>query len=116
VDSPKIRRPDRRSAQAEAYRRFYRTARWQRTRADQLAKQPLCETCQSQGRIAAATVCNHADKDSKATEEGFFAGPFTSECQPCHDSVIQKQEKRGHIIGADASGRPLDPGHHWNRT
>lgn len=67
------------------------------------------------GRITAATVCNHVDKDSKATIEGFYAGPFTSECAPCHDSVIQKQEKRGHIIGCDADGLPLDPNHHWNR-
>lgn len=108
-------RPDRRSAEAAAYRSLYRTARWRRTRAEQLSKQPLCETCLSQGRITAATVCNHADKDSKRTEEGFFAGPFTSECAPCHDSVIQKQEKRGHIIGCDDAGMPLDPNHHWNR-
>lgn len=91
------RRPDRRSAEAAAYRRLYRTARWMRTRAEQLAKQPLCETCLSQGRITAATVCNHADKDSKATEEGFFAGPFTSECAPCHDSVIQRNERRAEV-------------------
>lgn len=110
-----MKRPDRRSAEAAAYRRLYRTARWRRTRAEQLFKQPLCETCLSQGRITAATVCNHADRDSKRTEEGFFAGPFTSECAPCHDSVIQKQEKRGHIIGCDDAGMPLDPNHHWNR-
>jgi hypothetical protein len=106
---------DRRSPQAEVYRRLYRTTRWLRTRADQLAKQPLCETCLSEGRVTAATVCNHADKDSKATEEGFFAGPFTSECAPCHDSVIQKQERRGYVIGSHESGMPRDPNHHWNR-
>lgn len=108
-------RRDQRSDQAKEYRRLYGTARWRATRKAQLAKQPLCETCLSQGRITAATVCNHADKDSKLTEDGFFAGPFTSECAPCHDSVIQKQEKRGHIIGCDASGWPLDPQHAWNR-
>ncbi len=108
-------RPDQRSAEAEAYRRLYKTARWRRTRAEQLARKPLCETCLSLGRDAPATVCNHADKDSKATEEGFFAGPFTSECAPCHDGVIQAQEKRGHIIGCDETGLPLDPDHPWNR-
>lgn len=110
----KLSRPDYRSAQAQGYRHLYRTARWRRIRAEQLSKQPLCETCLSMGRITAATVCNHADKDSKATEEGFFAGPFTSECAPCHDSVIQRQERRGHIIGCDESGCPLDPSHPWN--
>ena len=95
-------RPDRRSAQAEAYRHLYKTARWKRTRAEQLAKQPLCETCLSQGRITAATVCNHADKDSKATIEGFYAGPFTSECAPCHNGVVQRDEVR-----ADAGKLPI---------
>lgn len=107
-------RRDDRSPEAQEYRRLYRTKRWEETRRAQLAAHPLCQTCQSQGRITAATVCNHADKDSKATVEGFFAGPFTSECAPCHDSVIQKQEKRGHIIGSDESGMPRDPSHHWN--
>lgn len=106
---------DQRSAEAEAYRRLYRTARWQRTRADQLARQPLCEVCSTPQQPVAATVCNHVDKDSKATVEGFFAGPFSSVCAPCHDSVIQKQERRGHIIGSDEAGMPRDPTHHWNR-
>ncbi|RZJ46275.1 MAG: HNH endonuclease [Brevundimonas sp.] len=108
-------RRDNRSAEAQAYRPLYKTARWRCIRADQLAKQPLCETCLSMNRITAATVCNHADKDSKRTEEGFFAGPFTSECAPCHDGLIQSQERRGHQIGCDATGLPLDPNHHWNR-
>jgi 5-methylcytosine-specific restriction protein A len=106
---------DQRSEQAGAYRHLYKTARWRSTRADQLARQPLCETCLSQGRITAATVCNHIDKDAKATEEGFYAGPFTSLCAPHHDSTQQRIEKRGHGIGCDASGMPLDPNHHWNR-
>lgn len=113
------RRDDRRSPEAQAWRRFYRTARWQRTRKAQLAKQPLCETCLSQGRTAAATVCNHADKEAKRTEEGFFAGPFTSECAPCHDSVVQSDEKRAAKglapkVGCGEDGWPTDPRHHWN--
>lgn len=107
-------RRDDRSEEATAWRRLYKTARWQSVRRAQLAAYPLCQTCMSQGHVTPATVCNHADKDSKATVEGFFAGPFTSECAPCHDSVIQKQEKRGHIIGSDESGQPLDPSHPWN--
>lgn len=106
-------RDDRRSAEAEAYRRLYRTARWRRTRLAQLAAHPLCNTCSTPESPVAATVCNHVDKDAKATVEGFFAGPFTSECAACHDSVIQKQEKRGHIIGCDESGIPLDPKSPW---
>lgn len=113
-------RRDQRSDEAQAYRRLYKTARWRKIRATQLARQPLCETCLSQGRVTPATVCNHADKDSKATEEGFFTGPFTSECAPCHDSVIQSQERRATsgklpIAAIGEDGWPLDADHHWNR-
>ena len=107
------RRDDRRSAQAIEWRRLYKTARWQAIRKAQLAAFPLCQTCMTRGHVTPATVCNHANKDSKATVEGFYEGPFSSECAPCHDSVIQKQEKRGHIIGCDESGIPLDPMSAW---
>jgi len=106
-------RDQRRSPEAQVWRRLYNTKRWRETRRAQLARQPLCETCLTMGVTTAATVCNHADKDSKATEAGFFAGPFTSECKPCHDGLIQSQERRGHIIGCDESGIPLDPNSPW---
>ena len=108
-------RRDDRSAEAQAWRKLYKTARWQGIRRAQLAAYPLCQTCMSQGHVTAATVCNHADKDSKATVEGFFAGPFTSECAPCHDSVIQKQERRGYQIGCKPDGTPNNPRHHWHK-
>lgn len=107
--------PDIRSAKAQTYRRLYRTARWRDTRKRQLAKQPLCQMCLSQGRTTPATVCDHDDPKVKETEEGFFAGPFTSLCKTHHDSTKQRQERRGHIIGCDESGMPLDPDHHWHR-
>ena len=109
------RRPDYRSAEAEAYRALYRTARWKRTRAAQLQAEPLCRACQARGRVAPATVCNHLDKDDKATEEGFFAGPFSSLCAPCHDGGEQKAESAGYTAEADASGWPTDPRHPANR-
>ena len=104
---------DQRSEQADTYRRLYRTKRWKETRADQLRRHPLCAMCLP--RITAATVCDHIDKTSKATEDGFFAGPFQSLCSTHHDSSKQRQERRGHIIGCDDDGVPLDPNHHWNR-
>ena len=105
-------RRDARSEQAKAYRHLYGTARWKQTRAMQLAAYPLCRTCQSQNRLTPATVCNHLDKEAKATEEGFFAGPFSSECADCHDQIIQRDEVRiaqgklpTRAVGAD--GWPL---------
>lgn len=106
-------RHDARSEAAQQYRRLYRTKRWQQTRARQLSVHPLCAMCLP--RVTPATVCDHTDKDSKKTEEGFFAGPFQSLCKTHHDGAKQKQERRGYVIGCDESGTPLDPNHHWNR-
>jgi hypothetical protein len=66
-------------------------------------------------RAVPATVCDHEDKDSKKTETGFFAGPFNSLCSQHHNSTRQREEKRGHKIGCDEDGIPLDAGHHWNK-
>lgn len=111
---------DLRSADAEQYRALYKTARWQRIRKAQLSAFPLCQTCERQGRITPATVCNHLNKAAKATVDGFFAGPFSSECKTCHDGPIQRDERRADAglaptaqIGED--GWPVSPGHPWSR-
>lgn len=104
---------DTRSEAAQEYRRLYRTRRWRDVRADQLSRHPLCAMCLP--RVTAATVVDHVIKDSKKTEEGFFAGPFASLCKAHHDSAKQKQERRGYVIGSDESGTPLDPNHHWHK-
>lgn len=87
-------RPDYRSAEAQAYRHLYRTARWKRTRADQLQREPLCRMCSEQGRVTAATVCDHRDNEAKKDPARFFDGPFDSLCAPHHDSTKQREEKR----------------------
>lgn len=108
-------RRDQRSDGALAYRHLYRTARWKRTRADQLQREPLCRMCSEQGRVTAATVCDHRDNEAKKDPARFFDGPFDSLCAPHHDSTKQREEKRGHVIGSDESGAPLDPRHPWNK-
>lgn len=112
-------RSDQRSAEAERYRALYKSARWQRIRKAQLSAFPLCQTCERQGRITPAAVCNHIDKSAKATVEGFFAGPFSSECAPCHDGPIQRDERRADaglapIAQVGEDGWPVSAGHHWN--
>ncbi len=104
-------KPDRRSPEAEAYRRLYKTARWQHIRKAQLTKRPVCERCRKRGRVTIATVCHHVDRDSKANPETFFAGPFESLCAPCHDSDAQGEEARGYSTAIDADGWPTDPRH-----
>jgi len=97
-------RQDLRSEEAAAYRKLYKTARWKRIRAAQLYVEPLCQRCGEEGRITVATVCHHTDPKTKASEQTFFAGPFMSLCQPCHDGPIQSEERTGRrkpAIGVD---------------
>lgn len=70
--------------------------------------------CLTDGHTTPATICDHADKEAKATEEGFFAGPFRSLCKQHHDSTRQREERRGIVIGCGPDGWPLDPDHPWN--
>lgn len=105
---------ENRSPEAAAWRRLYNTRRWRDIRSAQLSAEPLCQACAQLGRITPATVCNHLDKDSKSTVDGFFAGPFSSLCAPCHDAGEQKAESAGFTAEAGLDGWPLDPSHPAN--
>lgn len=62
-----------------------------------------------------ATIANHRIRH-RGNRKLFFEGPLESACKPHHDSLIQREEKRGYRIGCDASGRPLAADHPWNRS
>lgn len=110
---------DQRSDQALVWRRWYSTAEWRRTRDRQLAAHPLCAMCEAAGRVTAATVCDHVDPASKATRDGFFAGPFQSLCDAdpwrCHSRTKQREERIGYNAAVDYDGWPSDPRHPANR-
>ena len=59
--------------------------RWQQLRAYKLRVNPLCEDCEAEHRVVAATMVHHADPIS----EGGAALPpleeLVSLCQTCHD-------------------------------
>ncbi|WP_216361182.1 hypothetical protein [Caulobacter mirabilis] len=106
-------RTDRRSHEAAEYRKLYKTARWRRIRAEQLAREPLCRMCLKADSVSVTTVCDHIDPKDKRDPELFFTGAKQSLCKDHHDSSKQREEKRGHEIGCDESGFPLDPSHPW---
>ena len=105
---------DQRSSDAQKYRHLYRTRQWKANRADQLSRKPLCEWCERRGRVAAATVCDHAIAH-KGDEALFFGGPFISLCKPCHDGAAQVRDNRGFSPEVGADGFPIDPRHRVNR-
>jgi len=70
--------------------------------------------CLAENRLTQMDDCDHIDPKSKETEAGFFAGPFQSLCKLHHASTKQIEERRGYVVGCDASGRPRDESHPWN--
>lgn len=107
-------RHDRRSPEAERYRKLYKRAHWSRVRDAQLAAKPVCEWCFKRGIITKATVCHHVDKASKESPATFYAGPFESLCAPCHDRDAQSEERMGYSTEIGVDGWPVDERHPAN--
>lgn len=61
-DRRQQRRAYDRQREKQDWRRWYKTARWQRRRKAQLIKQPLFENCLKYGRVTAVAVADHADR------------------------------------------------------
>lgn len=100
-------RRDYRSAEARAYRPLYKTAQWLRIRDAQLSVHPLCVMCEEEGRVTAATVCDHI-APHKGDFARFYAGPFQSLCASHHSRHKQSEERTGRarpVTGVD--GWPL---------
>jgi 5-methylcytosine-specific restriction enzyme A len=104
---------DDRSPEALAYRRLYKDARWRGPngrRAQQLAKQPLCERCLKRINDGSKRrdgsfephpkrrylVANHK-VPHRGDERLFFEGELETLCPDDHDIVAQ-QEERGRIV------------------
>ena len=106
-------RRNSRSPEAQVYRAWYKTTRWQRKAKEQIAAHPLCARCETQGRVTPARVANHR-RPHRGDPHLFWYGELESLCFACHDGPVQAEERRGYAIGCDVSGRPLDPNHPWN--
>jgi len=98
---------DQRSAETQAYRRWYKTARWQKLRAKHLKAEPLCRMCLAQNRHTPATVCDHIERH-KGDETRFWSGPFQSLCKRHHDSTKQRQENGRQAAAIGLDGWPID--------
>jgi 5-methylcytosine-specific restriction protein A len=114
-----------RRPEAQAYRQLYKDPRWCGPHG--IRKQALLRDgyqCRHCGCILitgdrhhpqAATV--HHIKAHKGDPALFFDLDNTeSVCKRDHDTLLQKQEARGYVIGSDINGRPLDPHHPWNKV
>ncbi len=89
--------------------------RWQKARETYLKRHPLCFFCEQKGIITAATVVDHKIPHKGDTTLFWDTNNWQPLCKTCHDSTKKIMENRGVKLGADESGKPTDPNHHWNK-
>lgn len=100
-------RRDQRSTEASAYRKLYKTSRWQRLRERQLTAHPLCAYCLQQEDVTPATVCDHV-RPHKGDEALFFdPDNLQSLCAPCHDRIKQREELGQDVVRFGPDGWPV---------
>lgn len=108
------RRYDRRRRETSNVRHLYRTPRWQRIRAETLARDSACVIHKRElGEIVPATICDHVEPHRNRVEL-FFRGPFQGLCKPCHDAKKQREERLGFSPTIGADGWPVDDRHPFN--
>lgn len=69
--------------------------------------------CKELGRSVLATVVDHIVPHRGDVALFHDEANLASLCAACHNRHKQRQEKSGRLVGNDADGMPLDPGHHW---
>lgn len=82
------------SAEQRQREKFYRTARWLRTREAKLRRDPLCQACRYENRLTPASHVDHAIPISQGgalTDDA----QLVSLCQPCHSrkTMLERQGK-----------------------
>lgn len=95
------------------------TYEWQKASKAFLRSHPLCQCpmCdEGRKRVRAASVVDHKIPHRGDLSLFWDQTNWMAMAKQCHDSYKQAIEKSGRITGCDASGRPLDPNHHWNKT
>jgi 5-methylcytosine-specific restriction endonuclease McrA len=96
----------------------YSTQRWQRLRKTKLFADPWCEYCPP-GSATAATQVDHRTPIADGGDPWAW-DQLVSTCGPCHSRKTRYLDVLGKdrvpVKGVDPeTGRPLDPGHWWNR-
>ena len=90
-------------------------AKWQAYRTRFLRENPTCKLCHQAGRLTRATVVDHIQPHKGDKRLFWLRSNHQPLCKSCHDGAKQQLEATGSLRGCDASGRPLDPNHHWGQ-
>lgn len=89
--------------------------RWRAARIEFLAANPLCLYCQQAGKATPAAVVDHVVPHRGDPVLFWDVSNWAPLCLTHHNGAKQSEEKRGHVIGCDTSGAPLDPQNPWNQ-
>jgi len=80
--------------ETQAWRAWYKTARWQKLRWSILTRDLFtCQMCKRTEADISQLVCDHVEPH-RGNEAKFWAGPFQTLCKACHDQDKQRQEWR----------------------
>lgn len=86
-------------------------AAWRKLRASVLSEQPLCPECEARAILEPATEVHHKNDNASDNSRENLIGL----CRPCH-SRHTAADRGGNVrYGCDATGKPLDPSHPWNK-
>lgn len=96
-------------ADSASWQHLYNSTRWRKLRLIHLGAAPLCRMCADEGRITAATVCDHIKPHKGDVALFYDPANLSSLCKHCHDRHKQSEERTGKakpIIGLD--GWPVE--------
>ena len=106
-------RPTKRVSKADNGRTLPLTsAAWRKLRRSVLSGEPLCRMCTAQGKTVVATDLDHRDNDP-SNNDLVNLQPL---CASCHSRKTNRDMGHNVRMGADLTGQPLDPYHHWNNA
>ena len=66
-------------------------ARWEKFRAWFLQMNPLCVACERQGKVTAATDCDHVTPVTGPDDPTFYTGPHAALCHACHSAKTEAE-------------------------
>lgn len=95
-------------AKDKDYRKLIHTMRWLRLRRAKLTAQPLCERCQQEGRLTAATEVHHAtpvEDGLTLREKKALMYDYHNLRALCHDCHVKTHVEMGRSGKANAKRR-----------
>ena len=96
-------------ADSASWQHLYNSTRWRKLRLIHLGADPLCRMCAAEGRIKAATVCDHIQPHKGDVALFWDSRNLQGLCAAHHSSVKQSEERTGkRILARGPDGWPLE--------